>query len=385
MIKNRVAIFLTLLCSLILIAVYAFYDKQQSTLNSHGSQSPSVQSELIIPVFLPQTGPLSVYGTWMESSMQLAAAQVNNLPNTKTFLHFKFFDTKGNPKETITAYQQSMALKKYPIIISSFSGPTMSLIPLTEKNNQILIATLVTHPEVTTKGNLVYRHFPNKGTGAQSLAREMISNKLNEAAHVYINDEGGLAEKRAFDSVYLALGGKITHEYVYAQTTMDFKDIIGAIGANEEKNIFLSGYGPAYGRFLKTMRDFGLSSNIFTSQDIIDPFIISIAGKPTHGSWFYNPMNESSERYLKYSIEYKERFGSEPPLYSGYTFDLPFILAKALHLSGGSTDVESLKNAINKIVDLPGVYQSISIGQDHDVKSSFWIYEVTANGYYKKQ
>ena len=132
MIKNRVAIFLTLLCSLILIAVYAFYDKQQSTLNSHGSQSPSVQSELIIPVFLPQTGPLSVYGTWMENSMQLAAAQVNNLPNTKTFLHFKFFDTKGNPKETITAYQQSMALKKYPVIISSFSGPTMSLIPLTE-------------------------------------------------------------------------------------------------------------------------------------------------------------------------------------------------------------------------------------------------------------
>ena len=340
-------------------------------------------SVLKVPVFLPLTGPIAVYGQWTRDAMLLSAKDVNARSPVK--LEFEFIDSKGFAREAVTAYQQRMALSSPPIVIVAITGPVFAIAPLSERNNQILLATVVTHPDVTQRGNNVFRHFINKGTGAEALAKAAHKLGIADVSLIYINEEGGLAEKRAFTDAFTGLGGRINHEYTFEKTTTDYRDIIARIRANGEKNLVVSGYGAAYAQLLKQMREQQLGARLLTSADVVDPFIEGIAGPPLPGTIYYNPLhNPDTPVHHRFRAAYLKAYGTEPPFYSGFGYDLPLILEKTLQNDQWRTDATSLRVGLLQVTNLHGVYSDITIGKDRDSSFEYPVFELTDAGESKK-
>ena len=334
---------------------------------------------LEVPVFLPLTGPIAVYGQWTMDAIALSAAEVNARSPVK--LKFDFIDTTGSAKEAVTAYQQRMSRATPPLVVAAITGPVFAMAPLTEKRGQILFATVVTHPEVTARGKNVFRHFINKGTGAVALAHAAIQSGIKEVSLVYINEDGGLAEKRAFESKFRELGGTIKNEYTFEKTTTDYRDLLAKIRSADDKYLMLSGYGASYAAFLKQMREQRLKATLLTSADVVDPYIEGLAGPPVPGTIYYNPLNDTdTPTYQQFAAQYRTAYGTEPPFYSGFGYDIPLMLEQTLKAEGNKTDAGSLRAGLLNIRDLQGVYGTINVGPDRDTKFTYPVFKIGNDG-----
>src|SRR5689334_22947825 len=112
--------------------------------NRGGGGGQATGDTIKIGAVLPLTGELSQLQVVLKNGMELATQEVNDAGgiNGKK-LQIVYQDNQGDPKQSVSAFQQLIASDNPPVTISDISPLSIPLRPLADQNKVLLLSTLV--------------------------------------------------------------------------------------------------------------------------------------------------------------------------------------------------------------------------------------------------
>lgn len=355
-------IFGILLLSLVAFFVYHFA----------GEGMKEDENVVKIGAILPLTGKLAIMGDVEKKAMLLSLEKLKR-NNKKIELYIE--DGKSNPKDAVTAANNLISLKKIDLIITSTTGASLAIEPITSKNKINLLAFCM-DPDISTKSSFVMRFYEGISEEAEPIIEflDTLNNK-SKIGFLY-------AKVPAFDKI-------ITQEYLpkikksnkvvsfienYEIGNSDFKSLILKLKSSQVDNLVMLGYGFEYSNIFKELKNAGLIGKIriiggwgFLYTDV-EPILLenTLVSGP---EYVFKNSNESP-----FFRDYVNAYKSEP------NFDAAFAYT-VLETIGNNITKENLKSPIknlfsNKIIksEILGDYTFDNVG-NMIVKTSIGVYK----------
>jgi branched-chain amino acid transport system substrate-binding protein len=331
------------------------------------SQRSADQKNVRIGAVLPLTGAAAFYGEWCQKGMNLAVEQINSAAGPHgRHLGISYGDSKNTPKDGVSIAQQ-FALEKTPVVITAMTGVSFALLSSLQEGQQVVFMTVVTHPEATARSRWAFRYYINKGSAAETMADYAYRCLgVRRAAIIYINDEGGLGEKTAFQTRFEAAGGQLVADEPFDKAATDLRSQILRVRDKQPDAVYLSGYGRIYGVGLKQMRELGLKCRILASYELLYKATTDLAGTATEGVIFSAPsMDQSQPDAQRFVAQFKARYGQEPEIDSAFGFEVVKMIWRAMQ--DGVTDPATIRTRLLGLQDFDGVLGRVAVKPNGDV------------------
>jgi branched-chain amino acid transport system substrate-binding protein len=334
------------------------------------TQKPKEPETIKIGAILPLTGPGAIFAQYIKEGADLAAEQLNKTPSVPINIFYE--DSKNQPKEGISAYNKLIASEKPAVVIVALSSVAKALAPLAEQKKiiQIYIAVAISN---ITDGKYRFRIYPEALGMAGVMARYNATKlKAKTSAVIYINDDFGRASLEAYSKEFEAHGGKVIFSDSYELQQTDFRSLITKL-----KNIrpapdviYLNGYGPSYGIFVKQLKEFGIKSQLTADMTMGLPNTLEQVGNAAEGTYFVD--GKMSSEFIEI---FKRKYGKEPTSYSGYAYDIVNILAKIAKEEKKFTP-EIIAQGLLRIKDYNGAMGNITIQPNGDSNLEFVVKQI---------
>lgn len=326
------------------------------------------QKGVKVGAILPLTGNVGIFGEWIKNGIELGLDDINSkYPELKDKIKIVFEDSQNNPKLGISALNKLLTVDQVDVVIVGMSRVAIPIIPITEKKRIPLLLQDVTYPNITKKGNMIFRHFIQSDREAAILS-EYASQTLGvkSVAILYVNDEAGLGAKEAFHRSFSEFGDVLIEES-YEVTETDMRTHITKILNKNPQAIFLFGNGPSWAIGLKQLRELGYNGIVLTNTAMYIPNFRQMAGPESiEGVYFTYPfMDMTHPTVEKFVDSYKEKYEEFPPIEAAYGYDLVQYIASALKSGVGKNIYEKLLS----VNTLEGAFGSIRIDKDRDIKT----------------
>ena len=332
--------------------------------------------EIKIGAILPLTGPAAKYGESTKKGIDLKIEEINTTGGVKNRkITIIYEDSQADPKIGVTVAQKLITVDKVPAIIGAVaSSVTLSLSPIAEKNEVVILTPLSSAPSITDAGDYIFRNVPSDFYGGKVAAQYAVLDRgWKTLAILYQNNDFGVGLKGVFESEVKKFGGEITDAESFEQGGSDFRTQLTKIRKSKSQAVFLVAGKEAI-QILIQAKELNLNSQFLATGMIEDPEVIKIAGNAANGVYFtqlqYDPHSTDTviQNYVKF---FKETYGSEPDIISAYGYDAMKILAHAMENSNFTP--EGIKNALYRIKDFKGVTGDISFDEKGDVIQSMGI------------
>lgn len=239
------------------------------------------------------------------------------------------------------------------------SGRSLEAAPICQENKIPMISPSSTNPEVTKKGDYIFRVCfidPFQGKVMAKFAETTLHAKnvavLSDVAAAY---SVGLSQ--FFKEKFTGDGNKIVADQKYSSGDKDFKAQLTAIKAANPEAIFVPGYYTEAGLIVKQARQLGITVPLFGGDGWEAPELLQIGGKEMEGTFYsthYSPENQEPaiQAFVK---KFKEKNNGEiPDAMAALGYDSAMVLADAIKRAGG-TDSAKLRDAIAATKDFPCV------------------------------
>jgi len=335
-------------------------------------QTKKGPEEIKIGAILPLTGNVGIFGEWIKNGMNLALEKIEkNEPELEGTIKIIYEDSQNDAKMGISALNKFLSIDKIDIVVSAMSKVSIPLIPITEEKKIPLFMQDVTYPEITKKGEMVFRHFIQSDREASILAEYAINHlDVRTVGILYVNDEAGLGAKESFSKVITMLYGRVLNIESYEVTDTDMKSQIIKVISAKPDGIYLFGNGPSWAVTLKQIKEIGYRGVILTNTAMYIPNFRQIAGKESiEGVYFTYPYMDTTEKSVQEFVNlYKEKFGEDPPIESAYAWDIIQIIAKAQKERG-----DNLFEKLLNVKILEGAFGILQIHEDRDIKTAVGI------------
>lgn len=327
----------------------------------------STDDAVRIGVILPLTGSLSYLGVQSQKAVQVAVDDINSQGgiNGKK-LEALFEDSKGDPKEGVTAFNKLISLHKVKAVISQTTGVARAIAPLSQKHKVILIANCV-HPAITKESSYAFRIYVSAPIQGRAMADYAISKKLTGIAAFWLNAEAMATEFDSFRRALEASGGRILYSDTYELSQKDFKPQLVKILARKPDALAIFGYGLRYHAILKQLKEMGFEKPILGNTAFLLP------AATAEGTALYNnavfasfPHTMSDPRIQEFVTKYERMFKVPPSRYLdfSYFYDSTRLLADAIAKAG--YDADSIKGYLVTVKNYQGLSGPITIGDDRD-------------------
>lgn len=285
-----------------------------------GSDKQGEANMIKIGAILPLTGKLSTMGGVEKNAMLLAVEKLKlNNKNIELIIE----DSKSNSKDAVTAANNLISIKKVDLIITSTTGASLAVEPITSKNELNLLAFCM-DPDVATKSPFVMRFYEGIGEEAKPIIKFLDTIKSgSKIGFLY-------AKVPAFEKIlsqeYLpklkASNKEVTFIESYEIGNGDFKNSILKLKDSKADNIVILGYGFEYPNIFNELKLAGLIGKIriiggwgflYTSLDstLLENIIVSgpeYVFKNSNFSSFFN--------------EYSKAYGSNPNFDAAFAYSL---------------------------------------------------------------
>jgi len=291
-------------------------------------------------VFL--TGPQSVLGEEVKNAFTVALDEINQ----KTGINGKkldiiYEDSKDSPKDAIMAFNRLM-LQKPPLVIVTGDVVGLSLIPLADKNNIPLLATVAAGPEITQKSKWAFRVFVQSGRQGELMADYAYKTlKIKSVASLYINNDFGITTSGGFKKVFESQGGKIKGVESYELGDKDMRAQIKKLQTLKPEAIYVTGFGDGYGACIKQIREMGYKGLLLSDNSLSIPYFRQQTTPASEGAYFTSTLyDESSEVPMTAGFikKYQEKFNSTPSFIGAFAYDALKLASSALEKGGESSD-----------------------------------------------
>lgn len=323
-----------------------------------------------VGVIFPLTGDRSAYGLSMKNAVELAMSEINDnyLIGTQQ-IEVIFEDTRGLPKECITAFEKLTTTNKVSVVIGPMSSSEMlSIAPIAEREQVVLMSPSASSPAITDAGDFIFRIAPSDSYEGIMIAKFVIEQlKLSRIGILFNNSEYGIGIVNKFTDKFTFSGGTVLISESYSESTLDYRTQLNKIKRTNPEAIYFVGY-KELGKIIKQAKELGIGTQYLSVSLFEDPDILTTAGQAAEGVIFPSisfDIRSDDDRANNFVDSYTAKFGNKPDAFAASAYDAAYITAKAIR--GGGNDATKIKNALYTIKDFNGLLGNFGFDSNGDV------------------
>ncbi len=352
--------------------------------SSTSGSSDKGATDVKIAFLGPLTGDAAVYGISASQGFELAVDQVNKAG--KIHLSSTEVDTKADPTLAVSGAQRLID-DGYRIIVGPvLSSETLPVAPLCVAKKVICFTPGATHPDITKKGDYIFRAISTTPKEMQVLMDYAASKGKKRAAVLYDDGAYGSAGAQAVKEKWPSLGGEVVAYEAYSGGSQDFRAQLGKIKRANPDIIFIPGYYTELGLAVRQARGLGIDAIFAGPSGIFSPDFVKIAGSSaaegTLVSTDFFPNVQTSSLVQNFIRDIKAKYNVEPDENHALGYDTVQMIAIALKTVKDPSDIEAVKNALAgiKYDGVTGANQTFQ-SPYHDINKELLVLQVSKGSF----
>lgn len=319
---------------------------------------------------MPLTGYATAYGEDAKRGVELAVDEANAAGGIRgKKVEVIFEDDGGIGKMGVAATQKLITVDKVPVIIGGMmSAATLPAAPICRENKVALIATIMSHPELTSPGGYIYR-IANSDVVISNVEAKFVYNvlKLRKAAGLVAQTEHGTRVQKGAKERFEKLGGLWLSSDTFPQGTSDFRTQLTKLKDRNPEALFVVATHKEGAAMLRQMVELAVKPVVVATGMFDDPNIVELAGKASEGVYFSVEAAISEEvkkKEREFVEKFQAKFGKKPAIMAKRYYDATMLALHAIK-TGGETGPE-IDKALARTKDLVGVTGIITFNEIGD-------------------
>lgn len=346
--------------------------------------------EIVIGGIFPMTGGSATFGKSSKEGMQIAVDEFNSkggisIGGKKLLVKPIYDDSAGQPEQAANAARKQIDQNRVIAIVGEvMSKNSLAIAPICQSKGIVMISPASTNPEVTKKGDYIFRVCFLDSFQGVALAKYAYNDlKARKVAVLYDNANDynkGLAS--FFEEEFKRLGGEIVASEAFTdeEKTVDFKAQLTNIKSAKPDFLYLPNYYAASALILKQARELGIDVPAGGGDGWDSPKLVEIGGKAVEGGVFSNHFSKDNPKPEVQSFvnKYREKYGTDPDALASLAYDAAYVLLSAIE-KAGSLKGSDIRDALMSI-QIEGVTGRISFDQDRNPKGKSAVILQIRNG-----
>lgn len=317
---------------------------------------------------LPLTGSNARYGALERTGLEMALQEINNSGgiNGKK-LEILFEDSRGEPKDAVSAWQKLSINSNLHLVVSGLSSACTVLSPLANSDKTVLLATDCAVAQYSSSNDFTFRISSSNAREGRQMAEYLLSRGINSIAAMKINNDYAAGLFPTFEKSF-SPAGKIKILQSYAPEQRDFRTELEKINDANVQAIYLISYAPDAEIILKQMKELGMNLQVFSTEPIENSDFLKNAGTTAEGV-IYLKAALTTPNGKDFAEKAKAAIGRYPEINIARTYDALDIAAVALAECDktGQLNGECVKEHLFNTKDYSGVLGTISFDENGDV------------------
>ncbi len=320
-------------------------------------------TEFKVGAILAMTGAGSYYGQVMSQGFLTAIEEINGKGGIDG-IKFKVLiedHQSGSGAAAISGFNKLVNVDKIPFSFTSYTAPTLSIIPVANEKNVLLLNGGAVGPKLVKASPYLFNNrmlAMMHGGGVLQRAKERGFSKM---AALYWNDDAGMGTHKYVEPKWKAMGGTIVAAEAHPVGTTDYKSYLSKIMAANPDFLALWQWGKDWGVAVKQAREMGFNKPIMGVE--FTPDAAKLAGAAAEGyeavTDYFDP--QGPDPWTKsFAASYKARYKEDPEFYAANYYEGVYILAeiikKAKAKGGDWWNGKALRQALVEIKKFPSVY-----------------------------
>jgi len=292
-------------------------------------------------------------------------------------------DDQSKQEEAATAVTKLISENNVVAVLGEVaSSCSLAAAPICQQNKVPMITPSSTNPEITKKGDYIFRTCFTDDYQGHSLADYVLSVGIKNAALLTdVKSDYSQGLGHFFEERFTAGGGKIAARASYANGDSDSRAQLTTVKASNPQILFVPGYYTDIGQIAQQAHDLGLNAPLVGGDGWESPKLIEIGGKALEGSYYSNHYfyGDPAPTVHEFVQKYKDRFGATPDGMAALAYDAARVLADSLKRAK-STKGADLRDAIGSTKNFLGVTGMITIGPDRNAVGKKLVIEEVKGG-----
>jgi branched-chain amino acid transport system substrate-binding protein len=333
------------------------------------------QGTIKIGEFASLTGKEATFGQTVHKGTLFAVEEVNAAGGVLgRKLELITEDNQSKSGESATIAKKLISRDKVVALVGDLtSGRTLEAAPIAQNAKIPLISPGATAPEVTAKGNYIFRVcFMDtfQGNVMAKFARQSL--KLQRVAILSsVSSPQSVALSKVFRQRFTEAGGTLVLEQKFTDGDKDFRAQLTAIKAANADGIYVPAFYTEAALICKQARDLGIEAPLFGIDGWESTEFLSIGGKAVEGGYFSTHYSAESKdpRVVAFNERFQKRWEIPSDAISALGYDSVMLLVDAIKRAG-TTDAARLRTAIASTKNFRGVTGVISLDAQRNATKS---------------
>ncbi len=314
------------------------------------------------------TGGQATFGQSTDNGIRLALEEINAAGglNGKP-IRLITYDDKGDAREAGAAVTRLINRDGVTAVLGEVaSSLSLAGAPICQENGVPMISPSSTNPDVTEKGDKIFRVCfidPFQGWVVAKFARENERVKANKAAILFDQVNAySVGLRDVFEKAFTEMGGQITTKQAYQEGDQDFSAQLTAIRSSQPDVVFIPGYYTDVGNIAIQARKLGIDVPLVGGDGWDSSKLAEIGGKAIEGTFYSNHYShqDPSPRVQDFIRKYKEKHHETPDGLAALGYDAARILYEAMSRAK-SLGGDAIAAELAATKDFDGVTGRISI------------------------
>jgi branched-chain amino acid transport system substrate-binding protein len=254
----------------------------------------------------PLTGDAAFVGVPIKQTVELAAEELG--------MDVVYEDGGCNGKDALSAFMKLRDVDKVDAVVVVCSPELLAIAPVAD--GITIISPSATAPSITEAGDHVFRLVPSDAL--QGKVGAEILKDFDKVGMLYVNHDYGVGLRDVVESEL----GDIPDES-FEPDAKDFKTQLTKL--KDMDAIYLVGFPKDVAIILKQATELGMDVQFVAAEAAKDAEILPYAD----GIWITVPVSKGTG-FEEFAEKYVAKFGEEPKLYAGETYDTMNVLAMGI-------------------------------------------------------
>ncbi len=343
------------------------------------------------------TGAKATFGQSTDNAIKLAVKEANaaggvEVGGKRHEVKLVSEDTEGKAEKAGTVVTKLITKDQVAAVLGEVaSSISLQGAPVCQQFGVPMITPSSTNPEVTQKGDMVFRVCfidPFQGFACAKFAKSDL--KLSKVAILFDQASAySVGLKDEFIKAFRGMGGTITSEQTYTEGASDFNAQLTRIRESGPEAIFIPGYYSDVAKIALQARKLSMKVPLIGGDGWDSEELGKNAGEAIEGCFYSNHYapDQPSPAIQAFVAKYKAEFGGVPDGLAALGYDAANILFDSMKRSG-ATSGKALRDAIASTKNYAGVTGSITINAQRDAvkpvvmverKGGQWVFRATIN------
>jgi branched-chain amino acid transport system substrate-binding protein len=293
-------------------------------------------------------------------------------------------DEKSNPVDAATAVKKLLNVDKVDVVFGSVaSSNTLSMTTAVMDAGKVLVTPASTNPEVTKKGDGIFRTcFIDPFQGAV-LANFALQNLGKKKAAILLDHKSDYSKGLAqfFEEAFKKGGGEIVANESYEAGKKDFKTQLTKLRAKKPDVILIPGYYGEVGLIMKQAHQMGFKVPMLGGDGWDSPTLYELAGADAvQGHYFSTHFapDDKDPAVQAFVKNYQARFKAAPGAMAALGYDGILVIADAFKRAG-TNDAAAIKKALGATVGFKGVSGAVTMNANRDAEKEAVVLKTLSN------